>query len=220
MEVFIIFLFMLLFVIGLGVWAWRYEKKRTEALAPVAAELGLQFHTGDNPPFVAPWASYYLFEYGHNKLFANVMHGQVEGVEAAVFDYRFTTGSGKSKSTHHQTVVCLRADDLRLPFFALRPEGIFHKIGQLLGYQDIDFDTHPSFSAKYLLRGQDEAAIRATFDEQLLNFLDNTKGLSLDGGNDRFLYYRHGKRCEPGEVRQMVFDALQVLEHLRAARQA
>jgi len=222
MEVFIVIL-CLLMLIGLGVRAWRawgHEQKRTAALAVLAHELGLEFFTGADAPFVGPWSSYYLFEQGRSKTFANVMYGKVEGVEAAIFDYSYITGNGKNRYHHHQTVVCLRSADLHLPFFALRPEGIFHKLGQLFGYQDIDFVTHAEFSRKYLLRGQAEEAVRVTFNTEFLSFLESTTGLSLDGGNDRFLYYQYNKRSTPSEVRQALFDALQVLVHLRVVRQA
>jgi len=42
---------------------------------------------------------------------------------------------------------------LKLPFFELKPENTFHKIGQVFGYQDIDFEAFPNFSKGYLLRG-------------------------------------------------------------------
>ena len=37
--------------------------------------------------------------------------------------------------------------------FEMRPENLLNKIGAALGRQDIDFDSNPEFSRRYLLRG-------------------------------------------------------------------
>ncbi|MEC9473853.1 MAG: hypothetical protein VX584_04130, partial [Actinomycetota bacterium] len=70
----------------------------------------------------------------------------------------------------------LDAEDLQLPTFVIRPENLFHKIGSTFGYQDIDFDAHPTFSKRYLLRGPDEEAIRNTFTDEFLSSYERHKG--------------------------------------------
>ena len=48
-----------------------------------------------------------LFSQGRSRQIKNFMYGQAQGVKAAVFDYIYVTGSGKSQQTHYQTVVYL-----------------------------------------------------------------------------------------------------------------
>jgi hypothetical protein len=91
-------------------------------------------------------------------------------VKAAVFDYIYVTGSGKSQQTHYQTVVYLEPVNLALPMFSLRPETLFHRMLSAFGYQDIDFGQRPEFSKQYILRGQNELAIRQTFNDRVLSF--------------------------------------------------
>jgi hypothetical protein len=201
------------------VFAWHAGKKRTEALAELADKLHLTFHAdGKDAPFIATWPSFQLFEQGRSKSISHVMHGQVKGIEATLFDYSYATGSGKSTTTHRQTVVCLRASDLSLPNFALRPETFFHTVGKLFGHQDINFDTHPRFSRKYLLRGQDELAIRGVFGAQLLDYFEGTEGLAVEGSADRLLFYRPSRCAEPDEIRALLADALQVLARFSSMR--
>jgi hypothetical protein len=204
---------------GVVIWlarAWHAGKKRTEGLAGLADRLHLTFHAdGKDAPFIATWPSFHLFEQGRSQFISHVMHGQVNGIEATLFDYSYATGSGKSTRRHHQTVVCLRASDLSLPKFALRPQSFFDSVGKLFGHQDINFDAHPGFSRKYLLRGQDEPAIRGVFGARLLDFFQGTEGLAVEGSAEWLLFFRQGRYAEPHEVRALLTDALEVLARFR-----
>jgi hypothetical protein len=217
------FLVVVCLIAGVVAWlvfAWRAGKKRTQVLAGLADKLHLTFHAdGRDAPFIATWPSFHLFEQGRNKSISHVMHGQVKGIEVTLFDYSYATGSGKSTRRHRQTVVCLRAPDLSLPTFALRPERFFDSVGKLFGHQDINFDMHPRFSRKYLLRGEDELAIRGLFGGRLLDFFEGTEGLAVEGSADRLLFFRQGRCAEPHEIHALLTDALQVLARFMRSSQ-
>jgi hypothetical protein len=121
-----------------------------------------------------------------------------------VFDYQYVVGHGKHRSTHNQSVVYFEPRDLRLPVFSLRPEGTFHKIMSAFGYQDIDFGNRPEFSKRYLLRGQDEPAVRNTFSEAALGFYEMNQGSCTDGGGNQIFVFRQGRRVEPLEAQSFV----------------
>jgi len=164
MEIALLIIF-LVALVGGAIWLAHYfEKKRTEKMRAAAANLGLTFEAEQAHEMVGQLSHFPLFQMGHTKRLRNVIAGSEGGVEFKLFDYRYTTGSGKNSHTWHQTVLMMRSSRLRLPSFTLRPENIFHKIGGVFGYQDFDFDSHPTFSKKYLLRGQVEGEIRHTFD--------------------------------------------------------
>jgi len=90
---------------------------------------------------------------------------------------------------------------VRLPSFILRPENLFHKIGESFGYRDIDFDSHPVFSKQYLLRAADEQACRGLFTKGILDHYDQRAGLSTEGDGDSLLFYRASKRVPLKECR-------------------
>jgi len=100
----------------------------------------------------------------------NIAYGRLDDVEVMLFDYAYTTGSGKNRSTHHQTVAFFQSDALDLPEFVARPEGLFDKIGQVFGYQDIDLPMHPEFSRRFILRGADEGRIRDAFTPEVARY--------------------------------------------------
>ena len=192
----------------------KKEKERTEAMRAVANFLKWNFVD------LAPWNmipnldSFSLFNHGHSKQIKNFMYGEANGVKAALFDYIYVVASGKNRTTHFQSVVYLEPGNLRVPYFSLRPEGFFTKIMTAFGYQDIDFGQRPEFSKRYLLRGQDEPAIRQAFNDQLLSFFETYQGTCVDAGNNQLFVFRTEFRCPPEEVQNQLSVALSILNLL------
>lgn len=187
------------------------ETKRTEALRETAESLGLQFFPEGDMTVQTTLGRLRLFDQGRRRKFRNMMTGRANDVEIAIFGYRYTTGSGKHQHVHQQTVISFQSDLLSLPDFELRPEGMFHKIGQAFGYKDIDFDSHPTFSKRYLLRGPNEQAIRDVFDVDVLDYFEGLKkGTCVEAGNNRLIFYRQGKRLKPEQTREFMEEGFGV----------
>ena len=193
-----------------------YAQKRTEELQAVADSMGLSFSAKADDSFMSAVRHFHLFSQGRSKQALNVMSGSANDIDVAVFDYQYTTGGGKSSHTWKQTVVLLRSEMLALPNFTLRPENLFHKIGGALGYQDIDFDTHPTFSREYLLRSKDEQECRETFTVDVLGYYDQRPGLSTEGDGDSLLFFRGSKIVRPDDVPVFLKEGLRVLGLLQA----
>ena len=185
-------------------------KKRTAALQAVAHELQLPFFPQGDKSLVGDLDKFHLFSKGHSKKISNMLHGENNHAELAVFDYRYRTGGGENSHTCHQTVIYFRCPTLNLPDFAVRPERLFHKIGTAFGYQDIDFETHPQFSQMYLLRGADQHRVRNLFSGERLAFFESQEKISVEGGGNQLIFYRHCKRVKPGEVRQFMEEGFRV----------
>jgi hypothetical protein len=198
-------------VAGIIVISYWVEKKRTEKLRLVAEEIGLTFYPkGDSNTFKS-LSGFHLFSQGHSKKLKNLMLGEANDIEVKIFDYQYTTGSGRSSHTWNQTIVCFYSPELELPGFALRPETFFDRIGSLFGYQDIDFDTHPLFSKSYLLRGKNEQAIRNLFQESVLSYYEDHSGLSTEGGGNYLIFYRASKKVKPENIRSLLEEGFEVL---------
>jgi hypothetical protein len=214
-------------VVGFLVSSWR-RRKRTEAIQQLADELGLTVAAqggdelrvvlaaeGDDPRISElGWCE--LFSRGRGKKIVNLMHGSSEGRQVAVFDYEFVTGHGKSKRTNRQTVACLRFDGEQLPGFSLRPEGAWDKITAWFGGVDIDFETHPDFSSKYVVRGESERAVRALFSHAVLEHYEQHPGVSTEGLGHTFVFYRTAKLIPPAEIKQFLASAFEALALFRA----
>ena len=130
-------------------------------------------------------------------------------------DYKFTTGGGKSSHTWYQTVLVIESDKLQLPRFVLRPENIFDKIGSIFGKKDINFETAPVFSKRYLLRGDNEEAIRSLFNARVLEYFKQHLGVSAEGDRVKLIYYRTSKRVSPDKIQGFLQEGYDVLTLLK-----
>src|SRR5262249_46173612 len=112
-------------VLGVIALIWylnrRAERQRTEALAGIAESLGFEFHPGGDPVLQSWLAGFDLFSQGHSQRMWNILRGQSQNLDVAIFDYRYVTGRGKNARTWQTTVICFRAAELDLPNFRLRP---------------------------------------------------------------------------------------------------
>jgi hypothetical protein len=200
-------------LIGLAVAAAALSaRKRREALATLAQKEGWHF-VPDGREYAAALAHFPLFGKGHRRRAANVLHGGEAENEFWLFDYRYTVGHGKNSHTYHQTVVAFPHLPANLPLFELRPENLFHKLGAMFGYQDIDLPEHSSFSSRFLLRGKDASAIRGLFDPDLVRALESEKPRCIEGGGSALIVYRRREKANTEKI-------IAALDHARTIRDA
>lgn len=184
-----------------------------------AADLGLSFFLNGDPDLVHQLRCFELFSQGRNRHITNMIYGDAGDVKVALFDYRYTTGHGKHAHTWQQSVAYIDSPKLQLPDFILRPETLFHKIGDALGYSDIDFDSHPKFSGTYLLRGSDEQQVRNVFSGAVLDYLESQSGISVEGNGRRLIYYRVRRMVAPSGMRSLMEEGFQLFSLFRDAPQ-
>ena len=199
---------------------WKWEEQQLKKFKDFAEQMGMEFSAKGDRALRESLAAFDLFSKGDAAppipSLTNVLHGDSEqlgyGEEFEVRTLDFTYQSGKS--TINQTVICFRSSQLSLPDFSMRPEYFFHKIGSKLGYQDIDFESHPTaaeFSKKYLLRGEGEQKIRALFTDKVLTFFAaNPDEVCVEGSGDQLILYRDGKIIELEDIPAFMKEGFEV----------
>ncbi|MDH5588751.1 MAG: hypothetical protein OEZ65_13015 [Gemmatimonadota bacterium] len=210
--------FILVFaVIALGIFAYAavQAERRATALAAAAERLGFSYRPLGPDHLHETLAHFHLFSQGRDRAVENHLSGSTGDIEVQCFDYRYTTGGGKNSRTYRQSVILFRWPVLDLPEFVLRPENIFHKIGQVFGYQDIDFDHHPAFSEAYLLRGSDERGVRSVFTDEVIAHFKGLTRASAEGRGSELVFYRHGKRAEPAALDSFLQEGIGTLSSFR-----
>jgi hypothetical protein len=203
-----------------GAWNHWQTQQRRKALSELADALGLSFQGEDNTSLWDEFAGLPLFTQGRSKTVSNRIQADTDEVSLSLFDYRYTTGSGKSSQTHRQTVACFQSPQLNLPQFEIRPQSLLHGIGKVFGVQDIDFASHPRFSKSFLLRGAHEQAIRRLFTGPLLSFLETQPQITIEGRGHQLLVYRAGKRVNPEQIRDFMGEAFAAFRQFRDAAAA
>ena len=195
--------------------AQKLSEQRLKKLKDFAEQMGMEFSAKGDSALLESLSAFDLFSQSGVKI-TNVLHGDSEQLgygedfEVRILEHIYSSG----ESTISQTVICFRSPQLSLPDFSMRPEHFFHKIGSVLGYQDIDFESHPTaveFSKKYLLRGKDEQKIRALFTDTVLTFfsVDRDK-VWLEGSGDQLISYRWCQLIEPEDIPAFMKEGFEV----------
>jgi hypothetical protein len=192
----------------------KTEQERTRALRSKAEAMDWEFEPAVEADSIAGIERFALFDLGHDKQIKNMMYGEVDGARTTMFDYVYTLGV-KRRTTFFQTVVLFEPEGQKFPEFVLRPEGAFDKMFSAFGYQDIDFPQRPEFSRQYILRGEDEPAIRRIFNDDLFSFYESNPGTFTDAGDNQLFIYRTHNRPAPGEIDSYIGTGLQILDLMR-----
>lgn len=192
-------------------------KQRTQALEQVAFDLNMHFQPQDEWGALELLRDFKLFRPGGHKRITNMMRkkdGMLD-MEASIFDYQYTISTGKSSHTYKQTVFFMQSKKLGLPEFWMKPENIFHKLGEWLHLsKDIDFEAFPQFSDQYFLKGPDEDYIRASMNDQILKFFTVEKDWSLEGCNYYLIFYRSNKLLPPDIIKDFYKKGMKICEML------
>ena len=168
-----------------------------------------------------------------------VLQGDFNGVRVTLADYNFSP-PGNKKKNQETTLLTIQTNSLNLPPFTLMPSGwLIDSLSSLVGYRDINFDSHPQFSKQYLLRAFDEddqgnefsryeepsssafkesknePLVRDLFTHELLNLLETNSGLSLEGRGNQFILRRFtSQRVPANELTAFVELGIKILSLL------
>ena len=214
-------------------WGITREKRRDAAMALAGEEMGLLYERDGRALAGEPFTRFSLFQEGRRRRFKNHLHGHVGGasenlnsqegrddadsiavpspeIEVFLFDYRYVTGSHRHHQTHQATIAAFHVVGETLPELSLQPENLLHKIGGMLGYQDIDFDENPGFSGRYLLRGPREDDIRKLFTAEVLDYFDQHPGWCVEAGGDWIVVFRRGRRVLAEDLKDFMSEAFEI----------
>ena len=185
-----------------------FDRKRTAALEAKAKSLGFTFRRKATAEDKQLTAGSNLTTVGRSRHIRNVIEvPENDGARMTLFDFSYVVGSGKRSRNYQQTVTRVQSPKLNVPAFEMRPEGVLFKIAASLGMKDIDIETAPNFSRMYLLRGQDEAAIRRMFTPELLRYCEANRGMWISGAGNLLWFHRENRRPKPDDLEAFVNGA-------------
>ena len=156
-------------VVGLIIWGIVRARQEREALAALAAELGVRFYAEDPWDLPERYGQFDLFDSGHSKRATNVLAGDVDGRSMIAFDYSYKTGSGKDESTYSYQALLLGLPILA-PHLVLRHESFLDKMAAWVGYENIKFES-TEFSRKYYVKCDVPKFAYDIFHARLIEYL-------------------------------------------------
>jgi len=95
-----------------------------------------------------------------------------------VFDYHYQTGSGKD-THHHYFSFFIMTIEISCPELTITKEHIFSKIGQALGFDDIDFESH-EFSRQFCVRSKDKKFAYDVCNAKMIDYLLGNKDMNIE----------------------------------------
>lgn len=173
----------------------RYaDKKRQEGIKRASLEIGFAY----NQVADIELPDLKLFNTGPScrSKIKNLLTTTRNYIKWSIFDYEFTY----NEATQKQTVVMAQLTN-NLPEFYLSREYFYHKLGEIIGFKDIDFHDYPEFSERYRLTGPDENAIRQLFTPHVILTITTQRLHAQIEAKDNFIIaYTPGTRVEPADL--------------------
>jgi MFS superfamily sulfate permease-like transporter len=148
----------------------------------------------------------------------------LQGVDAEnnaqweISDIVFDEGALMALEVYHTTVQVIRVST-PIPKFIIDKEGLFEKVFNRVkalsrSDSDIDFKKFPSFARKFQLKGEDEAAIRAFFTEDLVTFLEQNDIHHIESNGEALMIFKYLHVARTDEVHNMLLFGINLLKHM------
>ena len=187
-------------------------KKRREALAVFAAEIGFRFDPSKDTRHDDIYRHFAIFRKGHGRVATNTMWGNIEidgrtyPIKMGDFRYKITSSNGKSSSTRTYNLSYLIAG---LPFDApgllVRREHAFDKLTSFIGFNDIDFES-AEFSRQFMVKGPDRRFAYDVIDPRMIEFLMSSDPPTIDIEDGSCLLFRRTRRWTPHRVQGRIME--------------
>ncbi|MEJ2649498.1 MAG: hypothetical protein P8016_13950 [Sedimentisphaerales bacterium] len=201
MEPLIIVAFIGLFIL-LAYFGYLSAKKRREAMLALASRLGLHFDPSKDRDIARRYRFLDKLRAGSNRYAFNTISGKYKDHDVTAFDFHYETHSTNSKGqrqTHHHyfSFFILTLPEM-FPELKIGSEGFFSKLGQALGYDDIDFESH-EFSRKFCVRSGDKKFAYDVCNAQMIEYLLSNPDLTIEI-EDNALAISFSRRLEPEQI--------------------
>lgn len=198
----------------------RYNQKRREELAAFAKRIGWRFDPSKQGASGSVLMRFGILSKGHSHAISNTMHGdlEVEDMQCAAqmgdFRYRVTSGTGKNRKTTTYTLSYLA---FRLPFdgvpdLCIRGEHLFDKIGGMIGFDDIDFESE-EFSRKFHVQSPDRRFAYDLIHPRMMEFMLAADMPRIDIERGYCLISDGTRRWSPDKFQYMQMFARKFLDH-------
>jgi hypothetical protein len=142
------------FIVAVAVAAAAAARKRRAQMANLAARLGFHFQPDRDPHLAKRFGFLNRLNQGSDQYAFNVLAGVFQNQRVLIFDYHFAVNTGKHRAVYHISCFLLYLPGF-FPELTIAPEGLFSKLGKVIGFGDIDFES-AEFSRAFAVRSRDK----------------------------------------------------------------
>lgn len=215
MHVILIVAFVAAFI-ALGVYAWYAAEQRRKALAAWGQANGLTFSADRLYGLDDRHPDFDCLRSGSNRYAYNTLRGAYKNWPCTAFDYHYETHStnskGRRQTHHHHFSAAIIDSPVPLKPLSIRPEGLFDKVTEFLGMEDIDFES-AEFSRKFYVKAPDRKWAYDVLHPRAMEFMLSMPVFALNFAGASVLVCRRSV-FKPEEFAQALDLATGLLERL------
>jgi hypothetical protein len=194
--------------------SYYLKRKRREALALMATQLGLEYSPEDvvgclNYPFA-------LLTRGDGRGSENVLSGTWQGVPMTEFDYWYyeesTDSKGHRSKTYYRFSCAVAQIAAQCAHLSLDREGVFTRLADHLGLHDIEFESD-DFNRRFNVKCADRKFANDMVDSRMMQWLLGVDGaFRFEASGTWVLCY--SSRLRPMDLVPLLGNAKQFLDHV------
>ncbi len=121
-----------------------------------------------------------------------------------LFDIEFSEGEFIAKEVVRSTMLHIHLD-CAIPEFTLDREGFLEKVYAFAGFKDIPIQNHSDFSKRFYLLGDNEEAICAFFNDDLVHFFESNPYYHIESNGESLLIFGKERLASVKEIKAL-FD--------------
>lgn len=188
------------------------EKKRRAALRQVAVRLGLSYDHRHSRGMATSYRFLNEVNQGDDRYAYNFLAGAFSGFAVNVFDFHYATYStdskGRRQTHHHYLNYVILEQEKSFPELRIYPEGLFSKLGQMLGFDDIDFES-VEFSKAFAVRSKDKKFAYAICHTGMMEHFLRNRELKLEIEGTTVALVFQG-RIRPEDVERKLNELIEI----------
>ena len=192
--------------IGFAIHAARQRRLRQEALQGLADSLELSFDPGRDHDHDDRYAHLEIFRRGSRRYAYNTVSGRMSldrhecGVVFGDFHYAVRRGGPKNKrkKSVRFSYLIVELPWAEVPDLLIRAEGFFDRLGAMVGFEDIDFESE-EFSRAFFVKSPDRKFAYDLIDRGMMDFLLAARPPLIDMEQGRLCLCSSGGTWEPDQ---------------------
>ena len=194
--------------------SWYLKKKRREALAAMARQLGLQYSSDDTVGCLG--FPFRLLTKGDGRGTENVMWGTWQGIPMTEFDYWYydesTDSEGRTSKSYYRFSCAVTEIAAACSSLTIDRENLLTRLADHMGMHDIEFELE-TFNKAFNVKSHDRKFANDMIDARMMQWL-----MDVDGAFEFELSAKwvmaFSKKRAPSELVPLLGTAQQFLEHV------
>ena len=188
----LIFVGFIALVIAGAIFSYHLKKKRREAFALVARQLGMEYWPQD--PFGLLAEPFALFQKGDGRGIENVIAGAYQTLDVKAFDYWYydesTNSNGQTSKTYYRFDCVIVPIDAACSPLTIDNENVLTRLADALSFHDIQFESE-DFNRAFNVKSPDRKFANDFVDARMMQWLlQNGEGTAFEVMGDRLMCYR------------------------------